>query len=53
MSFPQPTQYRPRCSTALQWAQDDDIVPPRLVPSLDHRRSGRRNWTFPDMWDEP
>jgi hypothetical protein len=33
MSFPQPTQYRPRCSTALQCSHDDDMVPPRTGPS--------------------
>src|SRR4051795_10505262 len=33
MSFPQPTQYRPRCSTALQCAHDDDMVPPRTGAS--------------------
>ena len=33
MSLPQPTQYRPRCSTALQCAHDDDMVPPRTGAS--------------------
>ena len=46
MSFPQPTQYRPRCSTALQCAHDDDMVPPRTGASplewvwADHRQVG-------------